>query len=67
MLSDVQHVILIRADFSDKTNIKGTVVFKCAYRAVLGVYSERKDPRRVNLILLKDSFQTSLQANPYAQ
>lgn len=49
MLSDVQHFILIKADFSNKNNIKGTVVVKCAYRSILGVFLERKEPKRITL------------------
>ena len=49
MLSDVQHVVLIKADFSNKSNIKGTMVFRCTYRSILGVYIDRKEPKRITL------------------
>ena len=59
MMSDVQYLILIKADFSDKHNIKGTVVFKCAYRAILSVNISRKNLKKVSIEVIKNSFQSS--------
>jgi len=59
MMGDVQYLILIKADFSDKSNIKGTVIFKCAYRAILCLNIGRKDLKKVMIEVIKDSFQST--------
>ena len=57
MMGDVQHLVLLRADFGNKEVIKGNLIFKCIYRSVLGVDSDHKDPKKLTIELIKNDFQ----------
>ena len=45
MMGDAHHFILLRADFSDASNIKGLLVFKGVYRAILSVDLDPRDKK----------------------
>ena len=71
-MHDVQYLVMLVADFSDKQNFKGRVVFKCAYRDILCISIWRKDNKRVILELQKNAYKCDLQPagngnfqNPY--
>jgi len=51
MMGDSNNLILLKADFSDKSNIKGTLLFKCPYRAVLDARLDLKDKKLLCLEL----------------
>lgn len=65
MMSDVQYLLLIKADFSDKQNIKGTVFFKCAYRSILAITIGRKNLKKISIEVIKNSFQSNWQSNSF--
>jgi len=45
MMGDSHHFILVKADFADKENIKGQLIFKCKYRAILSVDLDSKEKK----------------------
>ena len=57
MMSDVQHLVLFKPDFRDKNNLKGTLVFKCPYRAILGVDIDNKNRKKLSIEIEKSAFK----------
>ena len=37
--------MLFKADFTDKMNIKGKLIFKCDYRAIIDVQTDPKEKK----------------------
>ncbi len=56
MMGDPHHFILLKTDFSNKDSFKGSLVFKCLYRAVLEVSIDTKDKKMLIIELLKDDY-----------
>ena len=57
MMGDVQHLVLFKTDFSNNENIKGNLIFKCPYRSILRVEHDKKDSKKLNLVLKSDEYQ----------
>ena len=57
MMGDSHHFILLRADFSDASNIKGVLVFKGVYRAILSVDLDPRDKKQLNVLFRKGQFE----------
>ena len=47
MMGDLHYFLLFKADFSDKNNIKGKLIFKCRYRAIIEVQSDSKERKQL--------------------
>ena len=59
-MSDVQHLMLFKPDFKDKNHLKGTLVFKCSFRTVLGVDTDNKNRKKLCLEIEKSAFKNQL-------
>lgn len=49
MMSDVQHLILLKCDFSNKDHVKGNLIFKCPYRAILHLEPNAKEKKYLDI------------------
>ena len=56
-MTDVQYLVLFKPDFRDKSNLKGTLVFKCPFRAILGVDIDNKNRKKLSLEIDKSGFR----------
>ena len=45
MMGDAHHFVLLKADFSDASNIKGVLIFKGVYRSILSVDLDPRDKK----------------------
>lgn len=57
MMGDPQHLALLKADFTDKMNIKGRLVFKCDYRSIVDVQLDPKDKKTLTLFIMRDKYE----------
>ena len=62
MMGDVQHLVLFKPDFREKNNLKGTLVFKCPFRAILGVDIDNKNRKKLSLEIEKSAFKGQIDA-----
>jgi len=60
MMGDSIFFVLFKADFSDITNIKGVLRFKCPHKFIVDCSIDRNDPKRLMLVVLKDHATSAL-------
>ena len=52
MMGDVQHLLLLKCDFSNKDHVKGTLIFKCPYRAILHLETNSKEKKYLDIEII---------------